>query len=161
MTIKEKLQRLGGKKYVYLASVGTLLLAAIMVVLPVISASRGSRSASATLFYSVGGPEALNAIFMLLLLGATALSAMGLYTSKQFRMAHLILGFIVRIFVFLLLISFVAYLEGSRGGSVDYGYTFAGWLLILCTVGGFVLDILSMGAFKKAKIQNNATPYDV
>ena len=109
MAIKEKSDRLGTKKAVYLASVGTLLLSAIMVMLPVISASFGSMSESATLFYSVDGPESLNTVLMLMLLGATALSALGLYTTKEFSKAHLIFGFVMRVIVLFLLIICKAY----------------------------------------------------
>lgn len=152
MAIKEKSDRLGTKKAVYLASVGTLLLSAIMVMLPVISASFGSMSESATLFYSVDGPESLNTVLMLMLLGATALGALDLYTTKEFSKAHLIFGFVMRVIVLFLLIICKAYNDDKASFlRVEIGFTFAGWLLLLCCVGGFVLDIMSMGAFKRSK----------
>ena len=151
----EKLNRLGSKKLVYLGSVGTLLLSAIMILLPVISASYGTMSESASLFESVDGPATLNTVLMLMLLGATALSAMGLYTAKPFAKAHLIFGFIMRIIVlFLLIICYSYNADKASFLPIDIGFTFAGWLLLLCCVGGFVLDIMSMGAFKRSK---NAT----
>lgn len=148
----EKLNCLGSKKLVYLASVGTLLLSAILIMLPVISASYGEMSESASLFESVDGPATLNTVFMLMLLGATALSAMGLYTAKPFAKSHLLLGSVMRIIVLILLIICYSYnADKASFLPIDIGFTFAGWLLILCCVGGFVCDIMSRGAIKRSK----------
>lgn len=154
--MNEKLNRLGSKKIVYLASVGTLLLTAILMMLPVMEVSFRSMSESATLFESIDNDaEALNTIFMVILLGATALSALGLYTAKMFAKSHLILGFIMRIIVLIVLLA--AYTDNADKADlmgVDFGFTLGGILMLLCCIGGLVLDVMSMGAFKRAKAAN-------
>lgn len=154
--MKQKLDNLGSAKMLYLISVISLVLAGIMAVLPVITASYGSyASESATLFESIDGPAALNFVLMLLILGAAAISAKGLYSNAPITAGSLTFGMIMRIVALFLLVVAKLINDDRAWGGIEISFAFAGWILLLCCVGGFVVDIMAKKAIKNRNNQNN------